>query len=88
MDNIIIVLATNCPVIGVLIWFLVMNTKANHKRDEWMMNEFSRREERLADQFHAALDKVVTKIGERLDRIEGDLKTHIIKKNHDTTQAN
>jgi Flp pilus assembly protein TadB len=69
METFLIVLATQCPVIIALLVFIFAERKQNHRQFE-----------RQAEQFQVALDKVVTKIGERLDRIEYDLKTHIVKK--------
>ena len=69
METILIPLATQVPVLIALIWFLVTNTKQS-----------SQQMERQSEQFQIALDKIVAKIGERLDRIESDLKTHIIKR--------
>ena len=80
METIIITLATQCPVIGILVWFLMQDKKENARQSERQAEEHIRQQERQAELFQAALDKIVTKIGERLDRIECDLRTHIIKK--------
>jgi hypothetical protein len=61
--EIIITLLTQCPVLGAFIWFLITITRENNKRQDEM-----------SKQFQVALDKVVEKIGDRLDRIENELK--------------
>jgi hypothetical protein len=62
MIDVLITLLTQCPVLGAFIWFLVTNTKQNNEaRKETML------------QFQNALDKVVEKIGDRLEHIEDEL---------------
>ncbi|MDR0337070.1 MAG: hypothetical protein LBI18_08270 [Planctomycetaceae bacterium] len=60
--TIIQTIITQCPVLIAFIWFLITITNQHHKT-----------EATLAKQFQDALDKVVEKIGERLDRIENEL---------------
>ncbi|MDR2169436.1 MAG: hypothetical protein LBP59_04770 [Planctomycetaceae bacterium] len=60
--EVLITLLTQCPALGAFIWFLVTNTKQNQKMQMELML-----------QFQNALDKVVEKIGDRLDRIEKEL---------------
>jgi hypothetical protein len=67
MENLIIAVVTQCPVLGAFIWFLITTTKQNQKTQLELMA-----------QFQTALDKVVEKIGDRLERIENEL---IRKKN-------
>ncbi|MDR1383610.1 MAG: hypothetical protein LBJ67_07170 [Planctomycetaceae bacterium] len=69
MYEIVTILATQCPVLGGLIWFLIVTTRENNRR----FDEQSR-------QFQAALDKIVEKIGDRisdrLDKIEDSIKNN------------
>jgi Flp pilus assembly protein TadB len=61
--QILTTLVTQCPVLFAFIWFLITITKENNRR----MSEMS-------EQFQTALDKVVNKISDRLERIETTLK--------------
>ncbi|MDR3181707.1 MAG: hypothetical protein LBT89_02110 [Planctomycetaceae bacterium] len=54
---------TQIPVLAALIWFLIYTTREHTKQ----MNA-------LSVQFQSALDKVVDKIGDRLDRIESKIE--------------
>ena len=64
------VVALECPVILCFIWFVVTTRKADHAQMEFFKNTMNRQMEL----FQIALDKVLDKIGDRLDRIEDDLK--------------
>ncbi|GHT46873.1 hypothetical protein FACS189454_08690 [Planctomycetales bacterium] len=57
--EIITLLATQVPALAALIWFLVFFVKQSDRRFE----------QQRAD-FQNALDKIVDKIGERLERVE------------------
>jgi Flp pilus assembly protein TadB len=70
--EIMTLLVTQCPVLGALIWFLVTNTR-----------ESNRRFEEQGKQFQLALDKIVEKIGDKIDNLENRSININLKKEDD-----
>jgi hypothetical protein len=66
--EIIVPLVTQCPVIGILLWFIVT-----------MQRESRQHQKEIADRFQTTLDKMLDKMCDQLDRIELEVKTQSLK---------
>jgi peptidoglycan hydrolase CwlO-like protein len=60
--EVITLLLTQCPVLGALIWFIVITTRESNQRFK-----------EQAEQFQTALDKVVDKLGNKVERMDSKI---------------
>ncbi|MDR0608740.1 MAG: hypothetical protein LBG58_01355 [Planctomycetaceae bacterium] len=69
------ILLTQCPVIGGLIWFLVTHTKETNRRFAEQATTYEHRLSEQAKIYETTLDKIVDRIGVRVDIMDDKIDT-------------